>query len=219
MPKNKTTCTPKAKSKPRAESIKLNLTPEQAVGEIIKGCIENGYCEIWSEYPFKEGKISSYYAPGQHPKYGMTKPITPEQLNDVEKILGPLTLPKLRVFLTENFNIADLNCLTWDELLLYFQRFVRRQTQQTKSAKSISGQTEHSDRKPVSKRAGLILKKLRSLPEHEGMTMPNLLEWLSVEHKIWPDEGTVRRYLKELDPYGLKRDKPKIGYYIPIKDR
>ena len=132
MQKNKTTNTPKAKSKPRAESIKLNLTPEQAVGEIIKGCIENGFREIWSLYPFKEGEISSYYAPGQQPKYGATESITPEQQRDIEKILGPLTLPKLRVFLTENFNIADLNCLTWDELLLYFQRFAR-QNQKTKS--------------------------------------------------------------------------------------
>ena len=122
-----------AKSKSESKPIKLNLTPEQAVDEIIKGCVENGYCEIWSEYPFKEGKISSYYAPGQHPKYGMTKPITPEQLRDIEKILGPLTLAKLRVFLTENFYIAELNSLTWDEILLYFQRFVKRQNQQTKS--------------------------------------------------------------------------------------
>ena len=121
-----------AKSKSKAKPIRLNITPEQAVDEIIKGCIENGFCEIWSEYPFKEGKISSYYAPGQHPKYGMTKPITAEQQRDIEKILGPLTLAKLRVFLTENFYIAELNSLTWDEILLYFQRFAR-QNQKTKS--------------------------------------------------------------------------------------
>lgn len=68
-------------------------------------------------------------------------------------------------------------------------------------------------REPVSDIAGLILDKLRSLPEHKGMDTSALLSWLSQEHHKDIEDRTLRRYLNELKPYGLQ-NKAKIGYYI-----
>lgn len=67
--------------------------------------------------------------------------------------------------------------------------------------------------KPVSKIAGLILLKLKELPEHQAMDTPALLAWLSREHKKDIDDKSLRRHLDELKPYGLQ-NKPKIGYFI-----
>lgn len=72
---------------------------------------------------------------------------------------------------------------------------------------------QETKREPVTKRAGLILDKLRSLPEQKGMTTSALLAWLSKEHNDDVDDKTLRRKLKELEPYGLQ-NKPKIGYFV-----
>lgn len=66
---------------------------------------------------------------------------------------------------------------------------------------------------PVPPRAGLILEKLRSLPLHQAMTTPQLLDWLSRSKEIEIDEKTLRVYLKELEPYGV-RNRPKVGFYV-----
>jgi hypothetical protein len=68
-------------------------------------------------------------------------------------------------------------------------------------------------KEPVSKRAGLILDKLKSLPEHEAMNTAALLAWLSKFHHDDIDDATLRRTLREMKPYGLL-NKPKIGYYL-----
>jgi hypothetical protein len=69
-----------------------------------------------------------------------------------------------------------------------------------------------SIRQPVSKRAGRILEKLRSLPEHKGMDTSALLAYLqSLGDNI--DDGTLRKALRELEPYGID-NRPKIGYFV-----
>jgi hypothetical protein len=76
------------------------------------------------------------------------------------------------------------------------------------------GKNRPEDEKgPVSKRAGLIYDKLKSLtPPKHGMTTNELLDWLSQERENI-DEKTLRRHLNELKPYGLD-NKPRIGYYL-----
>ena len=70
-----------------------------------------------------------------------------------------------------------------------------------------------NEKGPVSKRAGLIYDKLKSLtPPKHGMTTNELLDWLSQERENI-DEKTLRRHLNELKPYGLD-NKPRIGYYL-----
>ena len=76
------------------------------------------------------------------------------------------------------------------------------------------GKNRPEDKKgPVSKRAGLIYDKLKSLtPPKHGMTTNELLDWLSQERENI-DEKTLRRHLNELKPYGLD-NKRRIGYYL-----
>ena len=67
---------------------------------------------------------------------------------------------------------------------------------------------------PLPSRPKLIYEKLISLQEHEAMTGPEILDWLSKKHGINIDEGTLRNtYLKPLKPYGLVNT-PRVGYYI-----
>jgi len=79
--------------------------------------------------------------------------------------------------------------------------------------KGIEQDEEIIDREPVSELAGLILDKLRTLQEHQGMNTNALLDWLGEEHSTYISDGTLRKHIKELYPYGLK-NKPKIGYYV-----
>jgi hypothetical protein len=73
-----------------------------------------------------------------------------------------------------------------------------------------------SQRKPLTQKAGLIYEKLQSLPEHKGMTLPEIQNWLYDEHEINLDEGTWKTIRRELIPYDLKNAK-RIGYYIGKK--
>jgi len=73
--------------------------------------------------------------------------------------------------------------------------------------------TENDSREPTSKRAGLILEKLRSLPKHGCMDTNALLDWLASEHEIVIDKPQLYRHLDELKPYGLA-NKKRYGYFI-----
>ena len=66
---------------------------------------------------------------------------------------------------------------------------------------------------PVPKKAGLILEKLKSLPKHEAMLTNDILTWLSREKEIEMDEKTLRGYLKQLKPHGVKNER-RVGYYF-----
>ncbi len=76
------------------------------------------------------------------------------------------------------------------------------------------GKNRPEDKKgPVSKRAGLIYDKLKSLiPPKHGMTTNELLDWLCKEGENI-DDKTLRGHLNELKPYGLD-NKRRIGYYL-----
>ncbi|TKJ32306.1 MAG: hypothetical protein CEE38_23400 [Planctomycetes bacterium B3_Pla] len=69
------------------------------------------------------------------------------------------------------------------------------------------------EKTPLSPKAKLIYEKLLSLEEHEAMKTDEILDWLASEHRIYLDEGTLRKHLKEIKSYGLN-NKPRIGYYI-----
>jgi hypothetical protein len=66
---------------------------------------------------------------------------------------------------------------------------------------------------PLLKNARLIYEKLKSLPEHQAMTRPEILNWLAKECEIYLDEGEFNRLRKELKTRGLK-NRPRVGYYI-----
>ena len=77
---------------------------------------------------------------------------------------------------------------------------------------------EHSKKEPLTKKAGLIYEKLKSLQEHEAMTLPEIQNWLWDEHHIRLDEGEWgQRTKKELKPYGLE-NRPRVGFYIREKN-
>jgi len=75
-------------------------------------------------------------------------------------------------------------------------------------------------RAPVGEMPGLILEKLRRLPEHKGLTGPQLLDWLQAPDaaqsegrgQIFISEDTLKVHLEKLKPYGV-RNAPRIGYY------
>lgn len=114
-------------SKSKIKIIKENLSPQEAVDDIIRGFIENGYRELWAMYPFREGKIKSFYAPGRYLKYGSTQPLTKEQISDIEKLIGQkLTLASLRAFLIKKVGIQNCEPLTWDDILLILQNYYEK---------------------------------------------------------------------------------------------
>ena len=75
-------------------------------------------------------------------------------------------------------------------------------------------------REPLSPTAAAILDALLALPEHRGMTGPEILDHLSqLPDAINTDESTLTsRYIPELRMYGVKNRK-KVGYYIPLQAR
>jgi len=85
---------------------------------------------------------------------------------------------------------------------------------ETENASRNLERLERACRQPVSPRARRIFEKLRSLPETDAMDTAALLNWLGRTQPIDNiDDGTLRRALRELEPYGLQNRK-KIGYYI-----
>jgi hypothetical protein len=71
-----------------------------------------------------------------------------------------------------------------------------------------------SNRSPLSKKAQLIYEKLKSLPEHEAMTLPAIQHWFEVECRHGSlDTGTWKKIRKQLLLYGLQ-NKPKVGYFL-----
>jgi hypothetical protein len=73
--------------------------------------------------------------------------------------------------------------------------------------------SETAPRIPLSKRAVPIYERLRSLKEHEAMTLPEIQEWYANKTNKELDDGTWKRIRKELEPYGL-RNRANVGYYI-----
>lgn len=70
------------------------------------------------------------------------------------------------------------------------------------------------EKQPLGEVAALLYEKLKSLPEHKAMTIPQILDWLSEKHNIEMDEGTLRRnHLEQLKPYGLVNTR-RIGYHL-----
>ena len=88
--------------------------------------------------------------------------------------------------------------------------------EQTDKAGDTAKKHENPKLQPLTKKAGLIYKKLCALQPHEAMTLPDIQTWLYNKHKIDLDEGTWKDIRKELIPYGLK-NRPRVGYYIEKK--
>ncbi|MGH7176744.1 MAG: hypothetical protein ACREJC_05130 [Tepidisphaeraceae bacterium] len=73
-------------------------------------------------------------------------------------------------------------------------------------------------REPLTPHAAKVYEMLLALPEHKAMTTKDILDRLG-EKSIFIDESTFyNRIIKELEQYGL-RNRPKVGYYIPLSDR
>lgn len=89
-------------------------------------------------------------------------------------------------------------------------------TKETITTQTDNGGGDGENLEPLSEKASLIYKKLRSLEPHEAMTTPRIIEWFEKETERPLDEGTFKQIRKELNPYGLK-NKPRIGYYIQQK--
>jgi hypothetical protein len=78
-----------------------------------------------------------------------------------------------------------------------------------------------SNKPPMGATATLIYEKLLQLPKHRGMDTNALLDWLSdakaankeSRETIIIDDGTLRKHLKQIEPYGLQ-NKPRVGYYL-----
>ena len=75
-------------------------------------------------------------------------------------------------------------------------------------------QQSKKSRPPLGDVAKLIYQKLKSLPETDAMTTPQIADWLAESHKILLDEATIRtNHLKQLESYGLFHIK-RIGYCL-----
>lgn len=78
-----------------------------------------------------------------------------------------------------------------------------------------------SNKPPMGATATLIYEKLLQLPKHRGMDTNALLDWLSdakaankeSRETIIIDDGTLRKHLRQIEPYGLQ-NKPRVGYYL-----
>ena len=256
MPKNKTTSTPKAKSKPKAtnhaaenerfacyggdtgeyKSAELNeirfnnalscLISELENYDMVGAILDDGkpiYCE---PQKFLAEKAIEDYKQIERTFYdvcylGRMLPLS-QGLRQIQVLLcmidfGNMDVPAEAAML--DGHEPEAITIMQETIRKIYER-VGERLREAKAEYSIYGksesmkaQTERSERKPVGQRAGWILEKLRSLPEYEGMTTPALIAWLSREHKIDIDDSTLRKHLKQLEPYGLK-NMPKIGYYI-----
>lgn len=75
-----------------------------------------------------------------------------------------------------------------------------------------------SDDKPaLSERAGLILETLLELPPHQRMTSLQLAEQLRMLGRPCDPYDIRRRYISELEPYGVERTAK--GYRLPASRR
>lgn len=74
--------------------------------------------------------------------------------------------------------------------------------------------THDAPKEPVGKVAGLILERLQQLPTHRAMNTSELLDWLAeAPREIIIDESTLRKHLRQLEPYGLVH-KARIGFFL-----
>jgi hypothetical protein len=159
---------------------------------------------LYPIYPFREGKLFAWHFNRHIPKSGchVDSPTSRKKDLEIEKAMGcKMTYANLRSFFLKNdlCKVNELDSLTWDDLVSLFDRWQAKK--------------EPPRPEPVPKKAGMILEKLRSLPEHEGMMTNDLLNWLSHEHNIEMDDKTLGVYLKELKAYGVK-NRRKVGYYV-----
>jgi len=66
---------------------------------------------------------------------------------------------------------------------------------------------------PLPNKARFIYEKLRSLEDHQALTLPEIQKLYNEEFQKELDEGTWKKFRKLLLPLGLK-NKPRVGYFI-----
>lgn len=115
----------------------IKFTGQKAINELYKHAEE-----LWSMYPFREGKIKAYYFDQNTPQYGFVSPLTTKQIQDIETILeSSLELSTLRAFLVQKCHESNLDGLAWRDILCHFQRYNHEQEEiqtQESSIKKIS---------------------------------------------------------------------------------
>jgi len=84
-----------------------------------------------------------------------------------------------------------------------------------KGEKAVKAEKTTLDIKPpLGEIATLIYEKLKTLPEHKAMNLPQIAQWLNDKHEINIDENTIRtNHIPQLQPYGLYHKK-RIGYCL-----
>lgn len=66
---------------------------------------------------------------------------------------------------------------------------------------------------PLPAGAAKIFEMLRSLEPHEAKTLSQIQAWYEQETEKNLDDGTWKRWRRELEAYGMK-NRPNVGYYI-----
>ena len=80
------------------------------------------------------------------------------------------------------------------------------------------GMRGRTEREPLSSNARKVYEILIVLPEHEALTGPQILDRLESLGLIIDQSTLTKNILPELRQYGLK-NKPRVGYYIPLSCR
>jgi len=140
-------------------------------------------------------------------------------LGGIREGLGFCRLPLIREHLGEQAKLSDVRNwlrkrninsegINWTD----FCALLRQETA-CGGNQALSRTKEESIRLPVSKRAGRILERLKSLPESGAMDTSALMAWYNTEYQEAIDDRMLRKALSELKPYGLQ-NKPKTGYFV-----
>jgi len=225
-------------SKPLTPEEKLPRSVFEPLIEITqKAGMEVKRLVYYPLYPLKDGahcRRNTGIGREPNPRPEDSTPVDPLTDNQKKLVLfftnGHCDMPKLAAFIRRECNAQDTANMTWRDIIMslidyaeakgidsaVIHKYPKMTFNKWRLEKEAAAGKTQERRTPLGKRAAMLYEYLRSLPEHEAKTTPELLEWWSQTTGREIDEGALRDVLEELKPYGLK-NKPRVGFYIDRK--
>ncbi len=89
-----------------------------------------GFIYHYPVYPFRAGYICKLVSKEEFSKrvkkFRARKPLSPKQIQDIESVLEcPLEISSLRAFLKQKCHVANLETLTWPDILSHSDFYLR----------------------------------------------------------------------------------------------
>ncbi|MBN2019293.1 MAG: hypothetical protein JW749_03610 [Sedimentisphaerales bacterium] len=173
-----------------------------------------GWKRVWPMYPFREGYISCVYDPDfpqAGPKHGkVIDPLTKEQICFMKQILqAPFNYSALGAFLIQKCGVAQLDNLTWPDILWHFEYYARR-------ADADAGGHKIESSSKINPEGSKEAQALICLVEHPEWSNTKIAKAIGVNRTTlykWKFFKDSRKLMKEKErkiPYGNKDETGKI---------